>query len=576
MPRVVYGSEEDLVVSRLNDSAQALERMRQKTYSLRRLVAGDTSLFGGMAASQEEDPGYKSVSDLYDFIIESVEDGRSNGLLEGVKILMMQVAYHFPQVEFEDLEPVQAAINAGACKVLLGAPPQGCSALDEMRQVLLDYLISGIGWSEVAFDPYTENPIVRAVDSLDVSWDTSKRLPTRARWVSQRIRQPLGYWIEHFGTEKLRKITGDSADIKGRDFDRPTELEFYYDLDGSKGRGSHYVFRRTERRTVDPTVIYKSENPFFYEFQSGVKRPFLPLTPMYFLRLPSTRNAVSVVEFMLPDQISIWRDEEQMSKVVERMAPFTMAEKGAFTKEGLEVWKRGDVNELVEIDSGKQAPQIVQGGEIPHSVLEDRDYHERRRTAMSGVNPYASGAPVEGTSYAAEVEQIQQSAGLTSGNVSADHTRLWIDTIRKFLGCLAVYGDRPIMIRYDNVDMEYGPDKPIKDRIVPDAEIAIREDSTIYRSRQQRMAEAMQDLKIFMALPQFPNALPKAVEAYLVAKGEQNIQAWLEPGVQDPNTAGVQGVQGPPGQQGQPGQTPKTVPMDTQQPSEMAGAATGG
>jgi len=525
--KVQYGSWDQLVVSRLDDAATAQERARQKTYNLRKLVAGDTSMFGGMPATQEVDPKSANLSDLYDFIVESVEEGRSNGLLEGVKTLLMQTSFKFPQVEFEDLEPVQAAINAGACKELLGPPPQGCSALDEMRQVLLDYLIGGIGWSEIAFDPYTESPIVRACDSLDVTWDTSGKLPTRAKWVSTKIRKPLGYWLEHFGTKKLSTIAGTER-IVGKDFDKPIELEFYYDTDGGKGRGTHYVFRRSNRSTIDPTVIHQEENPFYYEMQSGLKKPFLPLTPMYFIRLPSTRNAVSLVEFMLPDQLGIWRDEDRIFEVIERMKAHTLSPKAALDDLNKAIWEKGDCNALIEYDPLKGKPETTQPGEVPRTVLDDRSYHQQRRQALLGADPYASGAPVEGTRFASEVQAINQASGLTAGTISADNTNLWVNTLKKFLGVLSVYGDMPLSIRYDGVTIEYGKMKPVKDRIVPDADISIREDSTVYRSRQQKMQEALGNVELSMKVPQFPNLLPWSIEQYLQAAGVQNITDLLE------------------------------------------------
>lgn len=565
--RVSYGSWDKLVVDRLDTAAQTQDRVRQKIYSFRRLVAGDRQATGGLPSTQEDDPKSGYVGDLYDFIMEFSTEGASNRLLEAIRTLLFQSCYRFPRIEFEDLEPVQAAINGGACKVLMGDPPQGCNAVHHMRRALLDYLVGGIGWSDIDFDPYTSAPVLRSADSLDVSFDSAAGLPVDARWASKRVRRTAGYWLEHFGLKVMKKILPNVERIEARSFDQAIELEFYHDRDGDHGRGTHYVFRRQDRWTVGPDPIYKSENPFYYEFQAGTRIPYLPLTPCYFIQLPSTRNAISVIEMMLPDQLSLWRVEKRMHDYQARGEPYVAIENGALDPQNKERWQKGRMMEGIEIKEGKAAPALQVPPPPPEAWMIEREYREKRIIAVPGVDPYAGGDKPD-VEFSREVQAIQNQAGLTVGVIASDHARHWVDGVRKFLGALHLYGSMPLAIRYDDVLMEYGADRPIAPRIVPDADIAIQEDSTVYRSRQQRMAEALQDLKVAMQVAQqFPNAMPEAYEDYLVAGGHQNIKQILSPPEQQQAAA--------------PGGAPQLAlqqggQADAGTPADLAGAQVGG
>ena len=567
--RVSYGSWDRLVVDRLDTAAQTQDRVRQKIYSYRRLVAGDRQAIGGLPSTQEDDPKSGAIGDLYDFIMEFSTEGASNRLLEAIRVLLFQSCYRFPRIEFEDLEPVQAAINGGACKVLMGDPPLGCNAVHHMRQALLDYLIGGIGWSDIDFDPFTSAPVLRNADSLDVSWDSAAGLAVDARWASKRVRKTAGYWLEHFGLKVMKKIMPNVERMEARSFDQAVELEFYHDRDGNHGQGTHYVFRRQDRWTVSPEVIFKSENPFYYEFTSGTRIPYLPLTPCYFMQLPSTRNAISVVEMMLPDQLSLWKVEKRMHDYQERGEPYVAIQKGSLDARNKERWAKGRMMEGIEIEKGEQAPSLQGPPPPPESWILEREYREKRIDAVPGVNPYAGGDAPE-VDFSREVAAIENQAGLTVGVIASDHARHWVDGVRKFLGALRLYGNMPLAVRYDEITMEYGPDKPVAPRIVPDADIAIQEDSTVYRSRQQRMAEALADLKVAMSLAdKFPAAVGEAYQDYLVAGGHQNIKQMLEPPQQQPAMAGI--ASGAPQAPVQPG-----AQTDPGTPAAMAGSEISG
>jgi len=524
--RITYGDWADVAARRVQGADKALEPIRRKAYNLRRLVAGDSSMIGGEPAKPEIDAQSLAIKNLYDFFIDSTTEGRSNRLVEGVKTLLMQVTHKFPEIEFEDLEPVQAAINAGACKELLGARPKGCSAQDELKLSMLCYLIDGIGWSEQSFDPYTDRPVVRCADTLNMSWDPSSGLPSAMRWASCRKCEPLGYWVEHFGIRKMQAIW--QSVIQTRDLDSPLELEFYYDTDGAHGRGMHYVFQRSNG-AIDAKPIHTEENPWYFDTQTR-RVPYLPYTPMYFLRLPSMRNPISIVEMMLADQIAIWRDEDRLYAVIEHMKQFYAVQKGAMSKKQRDAFVSGQDSVLVEIEENKEPPVLVPAGDLPRGVVDDRQYRERRIQTQGGFDPWAGGSPIEGVAFAKEVEAIKSSSGMTAASCTGDYIGLWVQVVRKFLCALSVYGDDiEVSVRYDGITIEYGPKKSIKERIVPDADISIREDTTIYRSREQAVNEALRNLQIAQSMAAiFPNAQAQAYEKFLAAVGERNVKAYIE------------------------------------------------
>jgi hypothetical protein len=554
--KITYGDWEQVAAGRITDAMAALRPVRDKSYELRKLVAGDSSVVGGVASEKESDTRGESPGEWADFFMSSVVSGRSNRLLEAVKTLSMQTAHRFPEIEFEDLEPEQAAINAGACKYLLGPAPKGCSAQDHIRASMMDYLIDGSGWSELSFDSLTKQPVIRAADSLDCTWEPGCPL-FDLPWASIRKRETLGFWMEFFGPKKVREFMARFQASKGSDFDKVVELEFYYDRDGFKGRGMHYVFERTSRTSINPKPVMKTENPWYWQGPNKVK-PFLPLTTCYYLRLPSMRNPISVVEMMLADQLAIWKDEDRWDKIIERMRQFWAVRKGSLSDEAREAFEKGDEGAIVEYGEDGQPPTLSQAGEPPNGLQTDRDYHERRIVSMGGVDPYASGGPIQGVEYASEVNAIRSSSGLTASSITADSNAFWISNVWKLLCALSVYGDNvEVPVRFDGVTWQYGPNKSIRERIDPDADISIREDATVFKSREQKINEALRDIQVASQpaiLQMFPNALSKSYQSYLVAKGETNLKAFTE----------------------SPGMDQMAAQVGAQTPQAMAESSTGG
>lgn len=532
---------------RIKMSGEGLQFFRQKVHDLRRLVAGDYSpLLLGPAAAEDGPENDIRLSDLYDIIVTDFHEGRSNELLKAVKALLMQTTHMFPKVEFEDLPPLLAAINSGYCKDRLGPEPRGCGANDEMRMALLDYFIGGMGFSYVCLRDGKAS--IMAADSLDVTWDRSGTVPTRMRWASCRWREPLWYWMETFPEADWFEDTGELAE--DMHLDKLIELEFYYDIEGPKG--AHHVFRCTHSYGVEPEPIFEGDNPHYMEF-AGKQVRYLPLGPMYFMALPSVASPIGVVEQVLPNQIACWEEEESFRMTSKAGNAAYLAKKGTFGAEAREALESGRPGLLIEYE-GDTVPQRLAALEPGAGRIEWYRSNKQEITSHSGVNPYTQGAPPEGIEYAREVQEISAQSGLTAGHVARDFAAFWVRTIQKFLALAAAYDDEPLSMMYDGVPMVFDAFKPVRSFLQTDADIVIREDTMQYRPREARVAEALNDLKVAMKLPQFPNALPKAYEAYLRARGEQNVAPWLEAAPMMPAGAGGMPLPGGvPGQMGPAG-----------------------
>ena len=527
-------NHEDVVRHRLKQAktSDGWESFHRKVYDLRRLVAGDYSSMiniNSSAASDDENQGKTSSNlDLYDFIILSPADGHSNKLLQTVKTLTMQTGYYFPEIEFDNLSPRTATLNIEYCKKRLGDVPNGCGAKDHMRMALLDYLISGIGWIKAGIRE--ERTIIQYCDTLDMTWDRTVQLPTDIRWASCKYREPLYVWVDMFGSEPFQSRITDNDEVSLEDV---VELEFYYDVEDE---GHYYVFDCHHEE-----VIHSEINPYF--FQNGNTRtPYLPYEPMYLLQLPSLRMPIGLVEQMLPNQISVWESEANIKTTLQRAAPFYTIIEGALNDEEKQKFEDGDIGTIVEVRKDSGGINANQGIAISQDIIRWRELNNLEIISQGGANPYATGAPVEGVSYAAEVNAIQGNSGLMAGNIAKDLAAFWQRVVRKFLAAAKLYDDRPITVLIEGTDLPFDEFNPIKRFLRPDADVLVRESTMLFKTQTQKIQEALLKLQTSQAMAQlFPNAPRLAFLDYLTETGEKSLEKWMEVGpTMIPTPAGAQ------------------------------------
>ena len=523
--RLKREGRDPFVLNRIRNSEVMLRRSKKKTYEFRKLVAGDFgSIVGNQKSVEEGSDKNLRIDNLYNFIVNCFDDdGYSNRILQTIKVLLMTISYSAPDVEFRDLKFEEAALNSGWLKARLAERPIGCGAAEEMRFGLLDYLIGGMGWSNSCISE--QMPALRSTDSLDMNYDYAASMPSRIRWASCTYREPLHYWLSLFGTKGFEEeIIAAQADITR--LDQIIAVDYYFDLDTSKN-GSFYAFKRNDGGQLCEAPVYQGDNPNYF-LRNGVRQPFVPYEPLYFMQLPSLAQPMGVVEQLLAPQMSLWMIEESQRAYLERGAPFYTVKKGSLSDENRAALENGIVGAIVETEDGSPITRS-EGIQIDPNIMNERSYHERQFTAMSGTNPYSLGSPVEGIEYSREVSEISGMSGLTVAYVSKDHAAWWARSARKVLAVGAVSDDMPITIQIGDVGLSFDAFNPVKQYLRPLADLVASEESTRFAPASQRVNEAINDIKVAQMLGErFPNAMVKAAEKYFRARGEKNIAEILQ------------------------------------------------
>jgi hypothetical protein len=528
-------------------SVTVFDGWRRKVHRLRRLTAGDiTALDVGVGSSAHETEmselarGGVSANELYDILVTEIEEGRSNKLLQTVRTLIFQTSLVFPDIELEDVDSQIAAVNS----LYIKNRARRCNMQKHRRLALTDYLITGVGATFCGFrDDY---PFIEFADILDVCWDLTAPTLQEARWASRIVRRPLGEWLDDMTAKqsaKLLKAVGvDRADAKGDD--TPISVALYYDIHGEDGTEAWFYTADNGSDADEDTLVHRGTNPYA-SYCGGVRQTALPIRFQTHLAMPSVRNPIGAVEQMLPAQIAIWTADRLIRDSMSVGAPAREMEEGAYTPESLDAWKEDQTSILIR---KKGSNPMVQSSplDVPPRAMEYRAMNESDLVAQGGANPYASGAPVKGVKYASEVNAIQGNAGLVAAAVGKDESLAWADNVAMLLAIGKDYDQAPITLRLrdgdDILTLEFDESDPIADYLRPDAEITVREDSLIFKSREERMAQAAADVQLAMGLAQmYPGFLEKSVEDYLRASGKKNIGDYLakpEPVMPDPSMMG--------------------------------------
>jgi hypothetical protein len=253
-------THEDRIRRRILATDQAQHQYKRKIHTLRRIVAGDVSALGGGSDSgdQNQEIARPYTPELGDILITDIEEGRSNQLLQNLRTLVLQTAYTFPDIEFEGIRPEESALNAEYVRQRLGPSPTGCDARHQLRLSLLDYLLGGVGASFAGFE--VDRPVLRHIDTLDLTYDQTARVPQDMRWVALRSRQPMWFWVQMFGKNAVQKAYGDYSKDDPAFQDKPIETLWYWDIQGDKG--TMQVSFGTPNGLSD-TPIMRSINPYY-------------------------------------------------------------------------------------------------------------------------------------------------------------------------------------------------------------------------------------------------------------------------------------------------------------------------
>ena len=533
----------------MTDLAVVLGRLERETYlrpvksrmlDMRRVLAGDFSRLEDDAptAAHPKVPEDERAADssflkgMRWLLNTSFESGLSNDLVLNVRTLMIQAGLKVPDVEFENAQPKEAVFMSSYLKQVWGERPRGCVANRHFRQTLLYYLSDGMGWTHVGQRP-KGCPGVRSADSLDVIWEPTCPMLDDLQWLGMRRRGTYGEFAKEFGDEKFDQVRKRGRRTKSDDSwkDARTEIRLYWDAEEDDDEGSYFALwdaaKHGDVRNGEPVTLEKGPNPNYSEVD-GWHQPYLPLEPMYFMLLPSTLAPTSIVEMMLPHEISARIFERSMQITAIRGVPTVFGPK--LTAEQAEIIESGEPMAYFPLEEGQAPPERWDSVGVPREMFQIWQQQKQMLQQMSGVNPYATGGKLEGVDYAAEVNAIRETAGLMAASVAIDMACHVGRVARKTL-MAARYDSLRRRINLDGVPVWFGsgtPNGDIYNYFETDADPVVSEDSLSYASKESRIAFYSRLLEV---------SLNPAVMAFAPKSSQQ----WYRKLVQETGTKDVAG-----------------------------------
>lgn len=534
-------TSEERIKARL-ESGEYLMTYKRKVHDLRCIVAGDYTPISRDFHPQtdEELPGKETKDGLYDLMTNQFEEGTTNELGKAIRTLVMQTSLRHPTFEFEgELGERLTSLNILYLNATLGPQPRGCNAIHHMRKALLDYAVGGVGWVWGGTRP-DGGPMCQYVDCLDVTWDPYATVLPDCRWAAVTVTQTLGYWLTIFPRSFFSDDLVSTVDGEVH-LDRRIELTYYFDVDGGE-QGTIAIVRTKRGKPIK--VLQRKPSPYFF-MNDGYPQPYLGIKPIYYMILPSSRHSTSFAEQMVPHQIAIREFELTWRDHIARFKPTFHYREGTYDADAIKQLETAQAGAGVPYKKSGQPGEWLMPPEVSQSGLRWYQEHRQAVVAHGGADPYASGAQVD-VDYAAEVQAIQASAGLTASVMASDHVSHWIDVGRMMLA-LGQNDMRPQVHYYNRLPLEFGPLDPIGSYLVPEAQLTVQEDSTVFESldkRLQRQAILLQIAERMTAMGIAPQAAKLEYENLLSAIGRRNVPEYFKspdgmmPGMQ----GGEQGV----------------------------------
>lgn len=517
---------DDRVLRRL-EGRTYLADYRRKVHKLRKIIAGDLSDLPGVGMPSQHAPSQPDVEpvetireadDLYDIFPTEFETGRSNAMIKALRTLAMQASYSMPEIEFVDFTAEQQEFHQRYLRARLSGA-YGVNAVNEMRMALLDYLGSGLGWAGITNEG--GKLCVRHFDTLDMNWDRGSKLLHKIRWQSTLVNDTAEAWIAMFGQGVKDQLGIDPNDHEA--LERTYELEWYWDIEGE---GHTYVVGPSGKYGGEREIIYQGPSEW-YRDMNGLREPFLPIEPMYFMQMPSSRYPLGLAEMMLPSQIGIWMIERLLRERVQRFRPFYAVEGPPLDTETQKQLASGNVGAVLDLKDGQRIVP-VEGGTMDPNVLALLQQYEQEVVGQGGASPFANNSRPQGVEFAAEVHQMAEMGNLVGSVIARDNAQWWSKVLAKYLSAARLYDDEPVKFRWLGTEITFGPTNPISDFIRDDVEPIVREDTLAYMSSEARRQKALADLQVGMSVKQVaPATVGILYEEYLQAAGVRDIQAHM-------------------------------------------------
>lgn len=527
--------DESLVETRIKMSSSMIwEDWRRWLHGLRRITLGDYSELGLMErqevpATNDDDarPVNSKISHLNPVQLRDAAEGKSNHMIRAIGNIVMSLVNNAPKVEFEGIDGQEALFHRLLIERELGPKPWGCDFVESARVAVYDACFC-IGWMTIIFDK--TQPAITRLDPLDVVWDQSGATPAHAQWVKFNATERASHWKQAFKSDAFDSYLSEGTDP-------PVSVSFYYDVsDPTYGIYRAYVLEGGDRGTPVKVDGAEGDNyPFLYTNEIAgvnVSMAYLPTTPLYFAMVPGTYFPDSIAYRMVSHQRANLEANGRLLKMV-RMGPkrvINLASLDSVTRDSILQGGDPDLYYLSEDELSKieNVTRIEPGVPVDNTLMEYRNEAERMITAMSGEDPFTSGANNDKSyTLATNVAAVQSASRLTVDYRSEIVANCMAQVIQKFLWALREYGDKPTRLQYEDVVLEFDEADRVGQYINPDARVVVRKDTLKYMDQATRIARAGDLMSTSMNIGH-PTMMESALDEYLNAQGVTDPDSWLE------------------------------------------------
>jgi hypothetical protein len=512
----------------LTQASRFLAGAKDAIYQKRAITLGDEGALAGIGYGLNNDDGHEGyrANQLArpDMRITNFREARNNDILNTIDTISKKTAFHLPKIQISGVKEDEQIVN----QAWLDDRLKRCNAALHGKKALADYLITGLG--ALYITKRRGFQAVRWADPLDMLWDTSAQFPQDAEWMSMVVCKRMSYWQAIYPNNKAligyaSNVT--KGNVENRNFedeDRLIELTFYFNLDGD-----YKIFITPSDDTYEETPVHEGPN----QHKDDDGEFALPFEMMTFMNMPSSRDPMGMTEKMLPAQMAIWAAVDQNLSTARRGKAFYEVDAEAMTDDQWNNWLasyNAGVVRVKNVGGIKAHPPLPMD---PASIQEiERNQAQIRNqssTVQADRGQKEGGRPIT----AAEIHSIQEAGQLAAANISADNADMWARTCAKMLSdgkrdakpftCM-VRGHR-IDFRDKDAVKEIGQ---LEDLLRPDAEIRVAEDSMVFRSKEQRMAEASAGIGVATEAMKLaavnPTLAALEYRKYLEARGDDDIE----------------------------------------------------
>jgi len=511
-------------------STPVWQNWRDMAHGTDKIAKGDWSALGIMPPQESQVYGGNETENVDTRfrpiqLMDAIE-GRPNHMLRALWNIIMglsttEMAYRIDSTDRQYSEFMSAFLNK-----TLGPRPFGCDFQDVRRLVTWDALSYGIGWFILVMRD--GKPEIARGNALKIIWDLNTGPVSSAQWIIIEDEMRLSAWKRLFPNAECFKNRDGAMDPYLRGM-------FYYDVtDADNPIFSVYLAGSDTGANAEELELKVGDDyPYFQRYEiadNNYKYPYLPASPLVYHQAPNTLFPDSVAFRMVPHQRAILEASAAEAKRV-RLTPKRLLNIDALNERTkTEIMSGRDPDTYyVERDLGN-AMTVVEGVPIDATLAAYKAEAERMITAMSGEDPFTSGANNDRNFDKATQVTAVQSASQVSSVFRAEITAHATSSIvQKYLWMAADYWQLPIRVRVGDHDLDFDNDEPLSAYIDPGASVTVAKDDLVYMSSAERMAMQERLMNLSASIGNQAGVM-KAYEEFLGAAGIDDVGAWLSSG----------------------------------------------